>query len=101
MRRESFDGSKVERSIAIACRKRPVPPERIEKLASSIQRQVETSGESEMPSSRIGGVGMDGLKALDPLAHIPFAPGYKDFPQARHFGEIAGGGGGTGGGGRA
>ena len=55
-RREPFDRSKLERSIAIACRKRPVPQERIEKLASSIQRQVETSGESEIESSRIGGM---------------------------------------------
>jgi transcriptional repressor NrdR len=89
-RRESFDRSKLERSIAIACRKRPVPPERIEKLASSIQRQVETSGESEMPSSRIGGMVMDGLKALDPVAYIRFASVYKDFREARDFEEFAG-----------
>ena len=67
-RRESFDRSKLERSIAIACRKRPVPAERIDKLTSSIQRQVETSGESEIDSTRIGGMVMDGLKALDPVA---------------------------------
>jgi transcriptional repressor NrdR len=89
-RRESFDRSKLERSIAIACRKRPVPPERIEKLASSIQRQVETSGESEIDSSRIGGMVMDGLKALDPVAYIRFASVYKDFREARDFEEFAG-----------
>ena len=96
-RRESFDRSKLERSIAIACRKRPVPLERIEKLASSIQRQVETSGESEMPSSRIGGMVMDGLKALDPVAYIRFASVYKDFREARDFEEFAGTVGETGG----
>jgi transcriptional repressor NrdR len=89
-RRESFDRTKLERSIAIACRKRPVPPERIEKLASSIQRQVETSGESEIESSRIGGMVMDGLKALDPVAYIRFASVYKDFREARDFEEFAG-----------
>jgi transcriptional repressor NrdR len=89
-RRESFDRAKLERSIAIACRKRPVPPERIEKLASSIQRQVETSGESEIDSSRIGGMVMDGLKALDPVAYIRFASVYKDFREARDFEEFAG-----------
>jgi transcriptional repressor NrdR len=89
-RRESFDRSKLERSIAIACRKRPVPPERIEKLASSIQRQVETSGESEIDSSRIGGMVMDGLKALDPVAYIRFASVYKDFREARDFEKFAG-----------
>ncbi|MDB5690952.1 MAG: nrdR [Alphaproteobacteria bacterium] len=89
-RREPFDRTKLERSIAIACRKRPVPPERIEKLASSIQRQVETSGESEIESSRIGGMVMDGLKALDPVAYIRFASVYKDFREARDFEEFAG-----------
>lgn len=89
-RRESFDRSKLERSIAIACRKRPVPPERIEKLASSIQRQVETSGESEIDSTRIGGMVMDGLKALDPVAYIRFASVYKDFREAKDFEAFAG-----------
>jgi transcriptional repressor NrdR len=96
-RRESFDRTKLERSIAIACRKRPVPPERIDKLASSIQRQVETSGESEIDSTRIGGMVMDGLKALDPVAYIRFASVYKDFREARDFEEFAGTVGETGG----
>ncbi|MGZ8997610.1 MAG: transcriptional regulator NrdR [Allosphingosinicella sp.] len=89
-RREPFDRSKLERSIAIACRKRPVPQERIERLASSIQRQLETSGESEMPSSRIGGMVMEGLKALDPVAYIRFASVYKDFREAKDFEDFAG-----------
>jgi transcriptional repressor NrdR len=89
-RREPFDRAKLERSIATACRKRPVPPERIEKLASSIQRQVETCGESEIESSRIGGMVMDGLKELDPVAYIRFASVYKDFREAKDFEEFAG-----------
>jgi transcriptional repressor NrdR len=89
-RRESFDRLKLERSIATACRKRPVPPERIDKLVSSIQRQVETSGESEIESSRIGEMVMHGLKALDPVAYIRFASVYKDFREARDFEEFAG-----------
>jgi transcriptional repressor NrdR len=89
-KREQFDRAKLERSIAIACRKRPVPPERIERLASSIQRQIETSGESEMPSARIGGMVMEGLKALDPVAYIRFASVYKDFREAKDFEDFAG-----------
>jgi len=89
-RREPFDRSKLERSIAIACRKRPVPQERLDRLVSSIQRQVETSGESEIASTRIGEMVMDGLKALDPVAYIRFASVYKDFTEARHFEEFAG-----------
>jgi transcriptional repressor NrdR len=89
-RREAFDRTKLERSIEIACRKRPVSPERIERLASSIQRQIETSGESEMPSARIGEMVMEGLKALDPVAYIRFASVYKDFREAKDFEDFAG-----------
>jgi transcriptional repressor NrdR len=89
-RREPFDRTKLERSIAIACRKRPVPQERIDKLVSSIQRQIETSGDSEVDSSRIGELVMQGLKAVDPVAYIRFASVYKDFSEARHFEEFAG-----------
>jgi transcriptional repressor NrdR len=89
-RREPFERGKLERSIAIACRKRPVPQERIDRLVSSIQRQVETTGESEIESTRIGEMVMDGLKALDPVAYIRFASVYKDFREARDFEEFAG-----------
>jgi len=89
-RRESFERGKLERSIAIACRKRAVPQERIDRLVSSIQRQVETSGESEIASSEIGEMVMAGLKALDPVAYIRFASVYKDFREARDFEEFAG-----------
>jgi transcriptional repressor NrdR len=89
-RREPFDRGKLERSIQTACRKRPVPAERIERLASSIQRQIETSGESETSSARIGEMVMDGLKALDPVAYIRFASVYKDFREAKDFEQFAG-----------
>jgi transcriptional repressor NrdR len=89
-RREAFDRGKLERSIAIACRKRPVPPERIERLVTSIQRQIETSGESEIASNAIGELVMNGLKGLDPVAYIRFASVYKDFAEARDFEEFAG-----------
>ena len=89
-KREPFDRAKLERSIEIACRKRPVPRERIERLASSIQRQIETSGESEMPSARIGEMVMEGLKALDPVAYIRFASVYKDFTRGQGFRGVCG-----------
>lgn len=89
-RREPFDRRKLERSVEIACRKRPVAQERIDKLLSSIQRQLETSGESEMASSRIGEMVMNGLKALDTVAYIRFASVYKDFREAQDFKDFAG-----------
>ena len=89
-RREPFERGKLERSIATACRKRAVPAERIERLVSSIQRQIETSGETEIASSAIGELVMNGLKGVDPVAYIRFASVYKDFTEARDFEEFAG-----------
>jgi len=89
-RREPFDRGKLERSLDIALRKRPVPPERIDKLLSSIQRQLETSGENEVQSSIIGELVMEGLKAIDSVAYIRFASVYKDFTEARDFEHFAG-----------
>ncbi len=89
-RREPFDRLKLERSIGLACRKRNVPPERIDQLVSSIQRQVETSGDPEVPSGRIGELVMEGLKQLDSVAYIRFASVYKDFSEAKDFEDFAG-----------
>ena len=89
-RREPFDRAKLERSIQIACRKRPVDPARIERLATAIQRQIETSGDSEIPANAVGGMVMDGLKALDSVAYIRFASVYKDFREAKDFEDFAG-----------
>ena len=89
-KREAFDREKVERSLSVACRKRPVDHAQIEKLASAIQRQLETLGETEIESKRIGEFVMDGLKALDSVAYIRFASVYKDFSEAKDFEEFAG-----------
>jgi len=88
--REPFDREKLERSLSVACRKRPVDNTQIEKLASAIQRQLETLGESEIETKRIGEFVMDGLKALDSVAYIRFASVYKDFNEAKDFEDFAG-----------
>jgi transcriptional repressor NrdR len=89
-KREPFDREKLERSLSVACRKRPVDHTQIEKLASAIQRQLETLGENEIESKRIGEFVMDGLKALDSVAYIRFASVYKDFSEAKDFEDFAG-----------
>jgi transcriptional repressor NrdR len=87
--REPFDRDKLSRSIAVACRKRDISPDRIDRLISSIQRQLETRGD-EVTTSQIGEAVMDGLKALDHVAYIRFASVYKDFSEPGDFAEIAG-----------
>ncbi|GAA0332455.1 transcriptional regulator NrdR [Sphingomonas oligophenolica] len=89
-KREPFDREKLLRSVSIAARKRPIDPVRLEKLVSGIQRQLETQGENEVPSKRIGEMVMEGLKGLDSVAYIRFASVYKDFREARDFEEFAG-----------
>jgi len=90
-RREAFDRSKLEKSVMLACRKRPLAQERIDQLVSGIQRQVETAGESEIRTARVGELVMDGLRQLDPVAYIRFASVYRDFSEARDFEEFASG----------
>ena len=87
--REPFDRDKLSRSISIACRKRDIAPDRIDRLISSIQRQLETRGD-EVTTAQIGEAVMDGLKALDHVAYIRFASVYKDFSEPGDFAEIAG-----------
>jgi len=89
-KREPFDREKLLRSVSIAARKRPIDAVRLEKLVSSIQRQLETQGENEIPSKRIGELVMEGLKGMDSVAYIRFASVYKDFREARDFEEFAG-----------
>jgi transcriptional repressor NrdR len=88
-RREPFERSKLEQSVALACRKRGIDQERLDQLISGIQRQVETSGEAEVPSSHIGELVMEGLRQIDSVAYIRFASVYRDFSEARDFEEFA------------
>lgn len=88
-RREPFDRGKIEQSVTLACRKRGVAQERIDQLVSGIQRQIETLGESEVPSKSIGEMVMEGLRQLDSVAYIRFASVYRDFSEAKDFEDFA------------
>jgi transcriptional repressor NrdR len=88
-RREPFQRAKLEHSIALACRKRGIEQERLDQLISGIQRQVEASGEAEVPSSYIGELVMAGLRQIDTVAYIRFASVYRAFSEARDFEEFA------------
>jgi transcriptional repressor NrdR len=90
-KREPFERDKLARSIEIACRKRPVAPERIERLVNGVVRQLESLGESEIDVSQVGELVMAALQALDPVAYIRFASVYRDFREARDFETFVGG----------
>ena len=83
--RTVFDREKLVRSINISCRKRPVNPDKIELITNSIQRRLESSGETEIPTKVIGELVMDALKELDRVAYLRFASVYKDFQETDDF----------------
>jgi transcriptional repressor NrdR len=87
-RKVLFDREKLLASVMVALRKRPVPEERIERMVSGIVRQIESSGESEVASSQIGGLVMEALKGLDAVAYVRFASVYRDFREAADFQDV-------------
>ncbi|MCH7630663.1 MAG: transcriptional repressor NrdR [Proteobacteria bacterium] len=89
-RRIPFSREKLERSVNIALRKRPVEPERIERLVSGLVRQLESMGESEISSEIIGKLVMEGLERIDTVAYVRFASVYKNFREAADFGAFVG-----------
>ncbi|MBP6013162.1 MAG: transcriptional repressor NrdR [Alphaproteobacteria bacterium] len=89
-RRLPFDRDKLMRSIQHAIRKRPVEPERVERMVNGIVRRLESSGETEIPSSTIGELVMQGLSNLDTVAYVRFASVYKNFREAKDFENIIG-----------
>ncbi len=84
-KREDFDRDKMERSIRIALQKRPIDPERIDQMISGIVRRLESTGESDIQSDKIGEIVMDALARIDTVAYVRFASVYKNFQAADDF----------------
>lgn len=89
-RRTAFDRDKLERSLRIALRKRPVQPDQIDQLASRITRQLESLGETEIPSSTVGDFIMKALKGVDEVAYVRYASVYRDFRHSSDFARFLG-----------
>src|SRR5438270_10397632 len=89
-RRTPFDRDKLARSVAIAARKRPIDPEQVERMISAIVRQLESMGETELPSSAIGELVMQHLKQLDDVAYVRYASVYRDFRETQDFARFLG-----------
>ena len=87
-RRVPFDREKIMRSLTVALRKRPVDPERVERMVNGIARQLESQGEGDIPTSRIGALVLEGLRGLDDVAYVRFASVYRDFRDAQDFSTI-------------
>ena len=89
-RRVPFDRDKLMRSVQIALRKRPVDPERVERMVSGIVRRLESLGESDIKSETVGKLIMEALKVLDDVAYVRFASVYRNFREAKDFEQLLG-----------
>ena len=90
-RRVPFDRDKLMRSVQVALRKRPVDPERVERMVSGIVRQLESRGEQRDPvASRSASSSWRGCKGLDDVAYVRFASVYPNFREAKDFEELIG-----------
>jgi transcriptional repressor NrdR len=89
-KREPFDRDKLVRSMQTALQKRNIEIERIERIANSIQRQIETSGDTDIQSKQIGEMVMSALASLDQVAYVRFASVYRNFREASDFEEFVG-----------
>jgi transcriptional repressor NrdR len=83
--REVFDRDKLARSIMIALRKRPVDPDRVDRVINGIVRRLESAGESEIRGETIGELVMEALATLDQVAYVRFASVYRNFREAKDF----------------
>ncbi len=85
-----FEREKLERSVMIATRKRQVDPEKIDRMINGIVRQLESAGDQEVTSEKIGELVMEGLSHIDSVAYVRFASVYKEFREAKDFEEFIG-----------
>jgi len=84
-RRETFDRDKLMRGLQIACHKRPVSQDELERLADSIEAAINDTGEREISSQRIGSIVMSQLRDIDPVAYVRFASVYRNFEDVDAF----------------
>ena len=83
--RQACDVGKIKRGIVKACEKRPVPADKIDRLAEEIAKRVYNSMESEVTSKEIGELVMEGLKELDEVAYVRYASVYRSFKDISSF----------------
>lgn len=89
-RREAFDRDKLMRSVQISLRKRNVDQERVDQMLTGVIRRLESLGETEIASKVVGELVMEGLAGLDDVAYVRYASVYRNFREARDFGEFIG-----------
>ena len=83
--RQEFDLNKVRAGIIKACEKRPVPIYKIDRLVAEVNRTVMACGSTEISTSRIGDLVMEGLKDIDDVAYVRYCSVYQEFKDIQSF----------------
>jgi len=83
--REPFDRKKLQEGLEHACRKRPISDEQITELITQVERDINTTFETEVESQFIGERVLHYLGELDQVAYVRFASVYRDFKGAADF----------------
>ena len=84
-RREPFSREKLLQSLKIACRKRPVSPQKIEEIADHITEEIGDKYDREVPSMAVGERVMEALRSLDQIAYVRYASVYRRFEEPKEF----------------
>ena len=83
--RETYDRAKIEAGVLRACHKRPVSATQITSLVDSVENEIFSMEDKEIPSQVIGELLMNKLKDLDPVAYVRFASVYREFKDVNTF----------------
>jgi len=83
--REEYDRAKLEKSFSIACKKRPIPEEKIQQAINRIEEKISNISNIEIEAYQVGGLVMDELKEIDKVAFIRFASVYREFKDIGEF----------------
>ena len=89
-KRAPFDRDKLMRSVEISVRKRSIDPDVIERMVTGIVRQLESTGETDIPSNLIGSLIMAALREVDKVSYVRFASVYKNFREVKDFEDFVG-----------
>jgi len=71
-RREEFDREKLLSGLRIACARRPVSADDLERLVDRVENHIRQMGKTEIPSRVVGDLAIEELKALDPVSYIRY-----------------------------
>lgn len=86
--RADFDLAKVQASMRLALRKRPVAVEQVDAALERIERKLLTSGTKEITTAKLGELVMRELKKLDKVAYVRFASVYRSFEDVDEFSRL-------------